>query len=64
MSVESKERRKALQLFGATSLFALAGGASSQQLCRNGGESTAGPYPDAAICAAIPPARSPSPVRR
>ena len=49
MSVESKERRKALQLFGATSLFALAGGARSQQLCRNGGESTAGPYPDTVL---------------
>lgn len=49
MSVESKERRKALQLFGATSLFALAGGANSQQLCRNGGESTAGPYPDTVL---------------
>ena len=46
MSIESKERRKALQLFGVSSLVAVIGGAKAQQVCRNGGESTAGPYPD------------------
>lgn len=49
MSLESKERRNALKLLGATSLFAVAAGAKAQQLCRNGGESTAGPYPDARL---------------
>lgn len=42
----SQQRRKALQLFGVSSVAALFSDQAGAANCKNGAESTAGPYPD------------------
>lgn len=45
----SQQRRKALQLFSAGSVAAILSQESQAAVCKNGAESTAGPYPDVSL---------------
>ncbi|MBC3872999.1 pre-peptidase C-terminal domain-containing protein [Undibacterium flavidum] len=49
MTIESNQRRKALQLFSASSLFAVMGKDATAATCKINKESTAGPYPNVSL---------------